>query len=238
MQSQSPPKSGYRVREAFGAVRALMRDPNDVAQVFTVVNALPGASFERIVRRLRTTPEGSRLLAAKPSIARVLCERDKMRALPDGTLGREYARFMDDENISVEGLVAAGQREGRPGDELEFVFERLRDTHDLWHVVTRYKGDLLGEAALQAFNFAQIRHPGIGFIAGAVFVRGHKIPGIRTLVAEGFRRGLRSSWLPAVAWEDLLTLPVDVVAQRLGIPQGRPYAPLRIADLPGGKIPS
>src|SRR6188474_635460 len=137
VQSQSPVQSGYRVREAYSAVRALMRDPNDVAQVFTVVNALPGASFERIVRRLRTTPEGARLLAAKPSIARVLCERDKLRALPDGTLGREYARFMDDENISAETLVAVGQREGPPSDELAFVFERLRDSHDLWHVVTR-----------------------------------------------------------------------------------------------------
>ena len=37
--------------------------------------------------------------------------------------------------------------------------------HDLWHVVTGYGRDELGEACLLAFTYAQNKNRGVGFIA-------------------------------------------------------------------------
>ena len=44
-------------------------------------------------------------------------------------------------------------------------FRRVRDLHDLWHVLTGYGRDPLGEVCLLAFTYAQTRLTGLGAIA-------------------------------------------------------------------------
>src|SRR4051812_17525677 len=94
-------------KTALAAMRALIDDPDDTAQVFRVIRALSGNSFERLFQRVLADEVGSRILGERRDILAVLQQRDRLRGLPDGTLGREYARFLDDERISAEGLVAA-----------------------------------------------------------------------------------------------------------------------------------
>jgi ubiquinone biosynthesis protein COQ4 len=239
MQAEMSTKA-YDWREAASAVRALLRKPDDVAQVFRIVNALPGHAIQRATKKLRKQASGARLLRDQPAIVRTLCDRARLEAMPEGSLGRCYLAFMDAENISAEGLLAAEDAAGagrtRRGDE-EFVWAYLRDTHDLWHVVTGYRGDLLGEPALQAFNFAQTWNPGIGFLAMGVFLKGGKLTGVRRLMIDGFFRGLRAAWMVGEDWEHLLPLPLDEVRRRLRVPPLRPYAPIRLSDFPDGKFP-
>ena len=74
---------------------------------------------------------------------------------------------MTDEQISPDGLVAASEevnRTGRENEDRNRFGMRMRDSHDLWHCVTGYSRDLVGEASLLAFTFAQTRNPGIGAI--------------------------------------------------------------------------
>ena len=74
-----------------------------------------------------------------------------LRALPDGTLGREYARFLDAN--AIEPLVVSPA-----------VRERLRDrpyalrytaTHDLHHLITGFDTGLAGELGVLAFYVGQ-----------------------------------------------------------------------------------
>ncbi len=53
----------------------------------------------------------------------------------------------------------------RPDPQQRWYNARLRDMHDLWHVVTGYGRDSFGEACLLAFSYAQTRNRGIAFIA-------------------------------------------------------------------------
>lgn len=240
MNAQPMPTRHYDLLEAVRAVRALIKDPNDVAEVFRLVNALPGYAIERATRKLRKHPDGARLLAQRRSIVRALCDRERLEAMPEGSLGRAYQQFVDDEQISAQGLLdaedAAGVTTTRARDE-EFVWAYLRDTHDLWHVVTGYRGDLLGEPALQAFNFAQTWNPGIGLLALGVFLNGHKLRGVRPLMLVGFVRGLRAVWMVGVDWEQWLPLPLEEVRRRLRLPPLPPYEPVRLSDFPDGKLP-
>lgn len=217
---------------AIRAMRTLLADPDDTEQVFRIVRALSGDSFERLYQRVLADPDGARILAEQRDILPVLKDREALRALPDGTLGREYARFLDREGISPEGLVEASREED---DDRHFLDERarvlslrLRDTHDLWHVVTGYQRDLLGEAALLAFTYAQGRNPGIGFIVLVVILK-HWREGHREalhLNLEGYRRGRRAASLIAADWEALLPLPLAEVRRRLKVEEPPSYRPL------------
>jgi ubiquinone biosynthesis protein COQ4 len=222
-------------RRAWRAVVALARNPDDTAQVFALIEALSGVRTpQRIVRRLAATAGGARLLRERPDIADLLADRDGLRRLPDDSLGRAYLGFVEAEGISAAGLrdaSAEGERGRRPVPaDVEYIRARMRDTHDLWHAVLGYRGDVLGEAALLAFTFAQTRNPAIGVLV-LVGLAKLRTPEARALIGGGFMRGLRAAWLPAQPWEALLPLPLDEVRRRLAVDAPPRYTPVRTDEL-------
>lgn len=222
-----------RPLEALRALMALAQNPDDLARVFTVIDALPGRSPARTLRRMQACEGGRELLATRPNLRAHLSDRDALRRLPGGTLGRAYLELTEREGISADGIVLASEGSGIPrdgaADELAWTGDRLRDTHDLWHVVTGYGADLLGEASLLGFTYAQTPHPGILLVASLSVLRG--LPGARQMIADGYARGKRAAWLPAVRWEDLLDRPLDDVRAAIGVEPVPAYVPITSAAL-------
>jgi ubiquinone biosynthesis protein COQ4 len=210
------------------ATRNALANPGDTKQAFRIVDALSFQAPARLARRYRATAIGARRLRERRRLLDTLRDRDALAAMPDGSFGRAYLAFLDREGITADGLVEASlEGRERPTDpDEEYVQQELRDMHDLWHVLSGYRADLLGEAAVLAFSFAQTRHPGVGFLAGLGLVVGRE-PGIREFIVGGFRRGVRAAWLPAQDWEALLPLPLDDVRARLGIVPVGDYAEIR-----------
>jgi ubiquinone biosynthesis protein COQ4 len=231
--ADSDPTS-IRFSDAFRALRALLDDPDDTAQVFRIIDALSGRNGERTVERMRRTRTGRELLGERPDLLGKLTDRASLEQLPAGTLGREYLRFLDSEGITAEGLRKAsieGHGAAVEGADpaLYYLRDRMRDAHDLWHTVTGYKGDILGEASLLAFSFAQTWNPGVGLIVLTALLRGRE-PDVRRLILGGFSRGVRSAWLPAVKWEALLARPLEDVRRLLKVGSPVTYAPFRVAE--------
>jgi ubiquinone biosynthesis protein COQ4 len=215
-------------------MKALLADPDDTQQVFVIVESLSGRSGERALRRFRRTATGRRVLGERRVLLRALRDRPALLALPEDSLGRAYMQFLDSEGISAEGLVAASETGSDQMEaDLELFGERLRDMHDLWHVVTGYQGDLIGELSILSFTLAQTWNPGIGFIVaiGLVKVGEFKQQRARELVVDAFRRGLRARWLPGVDWEALLALPLPEVRRRLQVGDPPSYEAIRTRDL-------
>ena len=226
----SPPKNPIRLGDAWRAIREVIADPDRTDQVFVIIDALSGNSGERQFRRFAATPVGRRVLSEERDLLTVLGDRDALHALPPGTLGRVYAEFMSSEQISADGLVAAsesGRRDPALNIDRGRFGMRLRDSHDLWHTVTGYGRDLVGEAALLAFTFAQTRNPGIGFIVAVAYFKSGGFPGARKVIREAYRRGRRSAWLPAADWEDLLGEEIEEVRGQLGLEALPEYAEMR-----------
>jgi ubiquinone biosynthesis protein COQ4 len=229
--------TSFRPVEAVRSLVAVVRDPDDTSQVFRLLEAVSGGPPPSLVRRFAASRGGAELLSDRPEVLDVLRDRARLAALPEGSLGRAYLAFMERDGLTADWLVeashAATPHEG--ASPTDYVGRRLRDTHDLWHVVTGYGGDLLGEAALLAFTHAQTFAPGIGLLVSVALVRADD-PDARRLIVDGWARGARAAWLPAQAWERMLAEPLEEVRARLRVGPPPSYDPVRTSDLPNGAL--
>ncbi len=207
---------------AVRAIRGLLRDPDDTGQVFKIIEALKGDSITAPLRRLKADPVGAAMLDERIDIVEKLNDRDTLRALPEGSIGRAYYDFVHSEGLSADGLIAA--REEAPeyaglSDDEQWFVNRLRDIHDLQHVLTGYNRDPLGELALLSFMTTQVPNRGINFIimvGSRKFKKDYPELNVKGLVAEGRKIGEGAAWMPAIRWEDRLHESLAAVREELG----------------------
>ncbi len=216
----SNPYTTLQPLTAWRALRRLLRDKEDTSQVFIIVSSLTGKSLLRAFNRFSATQSGRAILAEERDLVERLQDRDALRQLRPGSLGRAYLDFVERENLSADGLIEASES-GNTFDNPDFTrySRRLRDSHDLWHVLTGYGRDGIGELCLLGFTFAQTLSPGIAVIAIAGALKYARVVGGRVFRAlgYGYRSGRRAAWLPAADWEALLDRPIDEVRAEFGI---------------------
>ena len=219
--------------ESIRAVAALVKNPDDTAQVFRLVNSLGGTPTS-ILRTFATSTPAQRLLRERPDVRARLNDREALARLPEGSLGRVYLTFMEGDRLDAGYLaeVDEGENTNRAleSDEDRWIGERIRDTHDLWHALTGYGGDLLGESALLAFSFAQTRGALFGILGAVAYLRSDD-EDARRLILDGFARGMVAAWLPALPWEELLAEPVSELRRRYRIGEPRVYTPVTAAEM-------
>ena len=159
---------------ALRAVRKLMADGNDTAQVFRIMRALNGPSMPRNFSRLLGTPDGRRMVYQRVELAERLSDPAYIAQFAPGTVGAAYRAFLERTGYSADGLAKVSNLDQEPIVEDAYMWfgRRTRDIHDIWHVLTGYRADeSLGEAALVAFSYAQTGGKGWAFIAIAASLK-------------------------------------------------------------------
>jgi len=230
---------------AYKAVRALIADKEDTTQVFEIMRALSGRSVPKAYMRLLDSEDGGRLAMRRTELAAVLDDHDTMRQLPEGSVGRAYLAFVEAQNISADGLAQASNEVEDIIIDAEHPYawfgRRLRDVHDIWHVLTGYNRDALGESCVVAFSYAQTGSAGFALIAfaGANELPRH-LPGhpVRRAVWEAYRNGRAAAWLPGEDYEKLLAEPLEDARARLGIRTPSTYASIPEAERFGAMAPA
>jgi ubiquinone biosynthesis protein COQ4 len=189
----------------------LLRDPDDTRQVFFVGIALNGPKLPALLGRIAMDPAGLALLCERPRLDSSSVDWAHLRALPADTLGGAYVRYLDDHQLDPDLF------QPPPGLPVipQWVAQRIRQTHDLWHVLTGYAPDVRGELALQAFTFGQLRMPSAWLVS--VLGTLAKVPTAAATVWRGFRRGARAKFLPVIRFEDHWDRPLATVRAELGI---------------------
>ncbi len=232
--SSNRPRNRYRFRDAWASLQRLRRDPDDTRAVFEIIDALTGPGTDRLFRRFEATESGRRVLDEKRDLLTVLQDRERLRAMPEGSFGRAYADFTDRENLSADGLVEASNtgedRYAELSEDRRRFAMRLRDSHDLEHVLSGYGRDLCGEAALLTFGQAQGWNHGIGLIVAMAYLEGDAAT--RRMMRAAWKRGRKASWLAAADWEALLERPLDEVRAELRMGELPVYEPIWSAGAP------
>jgi ubiquinone biosynthesis protein Coq4 len=208
---------------------ALVENPSDLPHGFDLLTrsyATPAAEAARAALRHH------------PAIAPLVQERywgswpcaQELLALPPGSLGHSYASWF---------AAAGGQplpepvlEEGTGGDDI-WLHQRVRHTHDLWHVVSGCPPTAAGEAALSAINVMQLRWPGSAMLLGADLL--HRCwqgptpgePDVGEAVAYGLEVGRICAPLLAQRWEEGWGRPLVAWREQLGIASIVPRSPFR-----------
>ena len=203
------------ILQAGSALVRLTQDMSRLDEVFRLSDGLADAeSIREMVEHNRAHETGAKALAERPHVH---LDLKVLRALPTGTLGREYALMMDRNGLDPASIPTLPD-----DDEGKYVRAHLYETHDLWHVATGFSTDVPGELGLQAFYQAQL--PGklpaailaAGFVNTLIYSFGDRDARLRE-IARGWLLGRRSRPLFGVRWDDYLALPLDEVRARLGI---------------------
>ncbi|TAD81595.1 MAG: hypothetical protein EAY70_04615 [Sphingomonadales bacterium] len=224
------PQARYRPLRAVSNFQKLMKDKEDTSLVFKIFESLPSSSFMDRVKALTLSERGAFLRQREPSLPEVLDDHAALRRTPKGSLAHAYCDFMETEGLSAAGLVAEFDRLGRPKypDLVEWFVNRSRDTHDLFHVLTGYGRDALGEQCVLLFTHGQSPSQGhllIGY-AGAANIkkmaRGSAAP-VFGAVRQAHRTGKGAPQLMAQPIRALLARPLDEVRAELRIPQPTQY---------------
>ena len=218
-------KRRRRPLKALRHFRELIKNKEDTTQVFYIIEALNGDSFQKSFLKFAKTEAGQKRIAENRYLPDVLDNHDWLRTLPDGSLGRAYLDFMTSEGLTANGLVEEYSASGIQSDfghpEMNIYGDRLRDTHDMLHVLTGFGRDALGEASVLGYTYAQHGGLGVIFIAygAAREVRKTAPRGTPALgsVREAVRIGKAAKDIVYEDLMELLPLPLDEVRARLNI---------------------
>jgi ubiquinone biosynthesis protein COQ4 len=196
-------RAGYR----------LVKDPNRLDEVIGMADELgTDQQFDPILVHVRASDRGRAALRDRP---RVRIDLPRLRAMPDGTFGREAARFLDE-----RGLDPADLPQRPASTDTEWLRAHLFETHDLWHVVTGFDTDVPGEAGLQAFYLAQFpgRLPAVLLsivFANTFLYKFEESDARMDAIARGWAMGKRAQPLLGVRWAELWETPLTDVRARL-----------------------
>lgn len=221
----APPDLPVRPLHATVAVAKLILNKEDTRQVYEVIHDLAGGAGKRLFARFVATPYGRRVVTEPVKLEEILSNRAWLRTLPEGSVGRAYLAFMEGENLTVDGLLGAAKEAGIDYDaptqfpEFMRLFLHLNISHDLWHVMTGYGRDAVGELCNLAFTREQTKNPGIAFI-NRVGVVAQKLssPDVPVFAAfkEATRMGESVDFFLQHDVEKLLPQPLDEVRRKLG----------------------
>ncbi|XP_024918588.1 ubiquinone biosynthesis protein COQ4 homolog, mitochondrial isoform X2 [Cynoglossus semilaevis] len=151
-----PTTSIQKALLAFGSGVAALQDPYRHDMVAVLGETTGHLALMNLRDMMKNDPEGHTILTERPRIRLSTLDLDLMSALPDGTLGREYIRFLKDNHVTPDSRADVKFVDN---EELAYVMQRYREVHDLLHTLLGMPTNMLGEVAVKWFEAAQTGLP-------------------------------------------------------------------------------
>jgi len=224
MSSETPtvvlPRSAFgRWIAGLRAFRKLIKNPADPLHGPMFQLCVEHSLLRKLTRNVQRHVEGRRLLAERPRINARTLSLAAMATYPPRSLGAAYLAYFESNGIDLfePALLPVETHQ-------DYIATRLREAHDVFHVVTGYGTDEIGELELQWFNLGNLGWgplPFIVFIASFFMGRMRQYGGVWRVWKRAwaaYRRGRRSRALVSVVWEDYWHMPVRHVQALLCAP--------------------
>lgn len=205
-------------RNAFSigkGVISLLRNPSNTQSVYDIEDGLYGSqAMQLAVDFIKADASAAELvqdryIAPSPDLETLL-------QYPQDSLGYCYAASLTEAGFDPEFYRAIAVR-----DDASYILLRLRQTHDIWHLITGFGTDVAGELGLKAFELAQTRRPmALVLLTFGLLKALLKTPdALATLlptISQGYQLGLRTQPLLSQKWEAQWEKPLQEWRQELG----------------------
>ena len=196
----------------------VLRDSNRTEDIITAEELTAQAQLVYLqTSGVMQTGDGPDLMRERPDFVNV--DMDALRALPPETLGGALARFFDANGLDTKLYGVPTLYTSDP--ERAYLMRRIRQCHDLWHVLTGFTIAGHDEILLHAFQLAQTGMPSsVALMAlGSLkhMLLEARFGALRTGLLAAYRRGRAAEPLLPVYWERYFEEPLDSVRARYGI---------------------
>jgi ubiquinone biosynthesis protein COQ4 len=186
---------------------------------FEAIDQLLAASGDQkslylTVQHLSQYPHSKMALANRLPLGAI--DLNTLHHLPTDTLGYHYADHMLSNQLQHLAVQPAT-------NEYEFIDIHIRETHDIWHVVTGSPINMLGEIQLQAFCIAQLQLSRFWMALLTKNLLKSLIHDIEvadkymTALTNGWMMGKTAECLFGVDWSSLWETPIEQVRSSLNI---------------------
>lgn len=232
------PHGPIRPLEAWRAFWDLVADRDNTVHVFRFFMAVNGKTAGTSFRRFLKSDFGRKMLADPHYIDRILLDRQALEAAGPGTVAASYLDYLDSENLHPLGVHQAAKdaapelwaRMERDYPEYAVMRRTTAILHDLYHVLTGYGRDPLGEAVLLEFSGAQSGNRGarlLGRAAGLRIRSEIRSWPVGRMMDNAVRMAREATDLALVDPADYLHLPLDEARAMLNIVPDPVYRRIR-----------
>lgn len=163
-----------------------------------------------------SSSNGRRILRDRPRITSKTMSMEKLHKLPERSVGRTYASWLDREGVGPDTRSAVKYVEN---EECAYIMQRYRECHDFYHALTGLPIVVEGEVALKAFEFANTLLPmtALSMVAVIRLKASERFRFWNTYLPWALTNGLQCKEIINVYWEEELLRDVDDLRKELGI---------------------
>jgi len=188
-------------------------------------------ALSEAVVRFRSNADAVAFMLEDPKVRELCRERytghpytpDELVKYPPGSLGHEFGKAMIAEDFDPEFYRDYyGEEPYVFKTDEEYLRFRVRQTHDIVHVLTGFSlTEIPGELGMQAFHAVQTRRPfsialvGFGFLR--IVLRPVDLPETLHQIAKGLAMGFAARSLVGERFEDDWAKPVEQWRKELGL---------------------
>ena len=171
-------------------------------------------TLDKIIEFLSRTPQGKQAFLDRPRLGNV--DLEQLLTLSEHTLGYVYAKQM--KKNGVLPLEAS-----KSDNNYQFFITHLRETHDLWHVVTGFDTSIVGEIQLEAFYVSQLHASRFWLALIAKNLLKAVVDDIETggeylnAITQGWTMAQKAKPLFGLQWNSLWSTPLDELRTSLNI---------------------
>ncbi|XP_072488669.1 ubiquinone biosynthesis protein COQ4 homolog, mitochondrial isoform X1 [Notamacropus eugenii] len=153
----------------------------------------------------------------RPRIQLSTLDLNKLRTLPEGSFGWEYAHFLDVNRVSPDTRAPTRFVDD---EELAYVIQRYREVHDLLHTLLGMPTNMLGEVVVKWFEAIQTGLPMcvLGAAFGPIRLSAKKLKVlISELIPWAVQNGQNSRCVLNLYYEQRWEQPIKALREELGI---------------------
>ena len=219
---------------ALQAFHKLVKNREDTRLVFEFFEALNGKTETKFFNRMLSSNYG-KFIAENPNhIGQFLSDRKTLESFGADTFASRYLHYLDSESLSVEGVNEAAWEHAPEymaslKDEYPHIYAigyMTQLTHDLYHVLTGYGRDPLGEALLLVFTATMTGVRGPAFLGRLAGLRiRYEVPSwpVGRMMAEAVRNARAAEDFPTTNLTEYMHLPINEARRQLNVTRPKLY---------------